>query len=63
MGITGVITSRDQEVEDAGLDASMPSDLFESLASLAWLLVQCGQSIAHVQIVLSGTCIHAIDCP
>jgi len=58
----GVITSRNDEVEETGLGAGVLNDPIESVVWLCHRMAQYGQVIKAGHVVLSGSFIRPVEC-
>lgn len=59
----GVLTFRNDEIEETGLGAGVLNDPVESVVWLSRRMAQYGQSIEPGQIILSGSFIRPVECP
>lgn len=59
---TGVLTYRNDEIEETGLGAGVLNDPVESVVWLARRMAQYGQVIEPGQVILSGSFIRPIEC-
>lgn len=59
----GVMTYRDDEIEETGLGAGVLNDPVESVVWLSRRMAHYGQSIEPGQIILSGSFIRPVECP
>ncbi len=59
----GVLTFRNDEIEETGLGAGVLNDPVESVVWLSRRMAQYGQSIEPGQVILSGSFIRPVECP
>lgn len=59
----GVVTSRNDEVEETGLGAGVLNDPIESVVWLCRRMAQYGQVIKAGHVILSGSFIRPVECP